>query len=478
MRFIPIDKVEQGMMLAKSIYDYETRTLLREGKLLSDEVIGRIRARGYAGIYIEDELTKDIVIQEAITVELRNHAVETLQELDLEGAINVAEHIVKQLLEAKTVSLDMLDLRTFDDYTYRHSINVAILSVVIGIGMGYTNADLVDLCSAAIFHDLGKLAIDKSILNKPGKLTPEENELLRSHSQMSYDMLKEKWNIPSRVKAAVLSHHENEDGSGYPNGLFGDQIHPFAKIIHVADVYDALSSDRAYKKAYSYSESLEYLMGGCGTLFDQSVVQAFMERVPVYPKGVSVLMSDGREAIVVENHLGNPLRPTVRFMDGSELDMRDTSVGINLTIINQTDTAAVAEEEMIALEIERKSRELKSILVVDDMVTSIRSVKAALDGLYKIIAVRSGEEALQYLKKSTPHLILMDILMPNMNGIETVKLIREQFPGNVPVIFLSSASDVQTVLACRDVQADDYIVKPFKVDYMRERIAMVLGEQG
>lgn len=478
MRFIPIDKVEHGMMLAKSIYDYETRTLLREGKLLSDEVIGRIRARGYAGIYIEDELTKDIVIQEAITVELRNHAVETLQELDLEGAINVAEHIVKQLLEAKTVSLDMLDLRTFDDYTYRHSINVAILSVVIGIGMGYTNADLVDLCSAAIFHDLGKLAIDKSILNKPGKLTPEENELLRSHSQMSYDMLKEKWNIPSRVKAAVLSHHENEDGSGYPNGLFGDQIHPFAKIIHVADVYDALSSDRAYKKAYSYSESLEYLMGGCGTLFDQSVVQAFMERVPVYPKGVSVLMSDGREAIVVENHLGNPLRPTVRFMDGSELDMRDTSVGINLTIINQTDTAAVAEEEMIALETERKSRELKSILVVDDMVTSIRSVKAALDGLYKIIAVRSGEEALQYLKKSTPHLILMDILMPNMNGIETVKLIREQFPGNVPVIFLSSASDVQTVLACRDVQADDYIVKPFKVDYMRERIAMVLGEQG
>lgn len=121
MRFVPIERVEHGMMLAKSIYDYETRTLLREGKLLSDEIIVRIRERGYPGIYIEDELTKDVVIQDAITAELRNHAVEALQELDLEEAVNVAESIVKQLMEAKTISLDMLDLRTFDDYTFRHS---------------------------------------------------------------------------------------------------------------------------------------------------------------------------------------------------------------------------------------------------------------------------------------------------------------------------------------------------------------------
>ena len=359
---------------------------------------------------------------------MRNHAVEALQELDLEEAVNVAESIVKQLMEAKTISLDMLDLRTFDDYTFRHSVNVAVLSVVIGMGIGYTNEELVDLCSAAVFHDLGKISIDKAILNKPGKLTPEENELLRSHSQRSYDMLKEKWNIPARVKAAVLSHHENEDGSGYPNGLTGDKIHPFAKIIHVADVYDALSSDRAYKKAYTYSESLEYLMGGCGTLFDQQVVRAFMDKVPVYPKGVTVLLSDGREAIVVENHLGSPLRPTVRFFDGK------------------------------------------------DLVTSIRSVKAALDGLYKIIAVRSGSEAIEYLQKATPDLILMDILMPNMSGIEAVRVIRQRFPGNIPVIFLSSASDVQTILECKDVKAADYIVKPFKVNYIRERVAAVLGE--
>ena len=476
MRFVQIDKVEKGMMIAKSIYDFETRTLLREGKLLSEEMIDRIRERGYPGIYIEDELSKDIEIQDAITAELRNHAVETLVELDLEEAVNVAEKIVEQLMEAKTISLDMVDLRTFDDYTYRHSVNVAVLSTVIGMGMGYGNDELIDLCSAAIFHDLGKLSIDKAILNKSGKLTPEENELLRSHAQRSYDILREKWNIPSRVKVAVLSHHENEDGSGYPNGLTGETIHPFAKIIHVADVYDALSNERAYKKAYSCSESLEYLMGGCGTLFDQEVVKAFMEKVPVYPKGVNVILSDGREAIVSENHLGNPLRPTVRFFNGAELDLSSPNASINVTIINQANTQTINEEEMMEFEEERKSRAYKNILVVDDMVTSIRSVKATLDKLYKITAVRSGEEALEYLKKNTPDLILMDILMPNMNGIETVKRIRTQFPQNIPVIFLSSAADTQTILACRDVHADDYIVKPFKPDYMKERVAMVLGE--
>ena len=245
---------------------------------------------------------------------------------------------------------------------------------------------------------------------------------------------------------------------------------------HVADVYDALVSRRPYKEPYSPYEASEYLMGGCGTLFDQQVVRAFMDKVPVYPKGVTVLLSDGREAIVVENHLGNPLRPTVRFFDGKDLNLNDPSVGMNITIINQVNTQTIDEQEMIEFEKERKSREIKSILVVDDMVTSIRSVKAALDGVYKIIAVRSGSEAIEYLQKATPDLILMDILMPNMSGIEAVRVIRQRFPGNIPVIFLSSASDVQTVLECKDVKAADYIVKPFKVNYIRERVAAVLGE--
>ena len=282
MRFVPIERVEHGMMLAKSIYDYETRTLLREGKLLSDEIIVRIRERGYPGIYIEDELTKDVVIQDTITAELRNHAVEALQELDLEEAVNVAESIVKQLMEAKTISLDMLDLRTFDDYTFRHSVNVAVLSVVIGMGMGYTNEELVDLCSAAVFHDLGKISIDKAILNKPGKLTKEEYEIVKTHSMAGaqmLDALPEYKDTPFVKTAYEICrwHHERYDGKGYPDGLKGEEIPISAQVVSLADVYDALVSERVYKKAFSHEKALEMIRNGeCGT-FNPLLLQCMTE---------------------------------------------------------------------------------------------------------------------------------------------------------------------------------------------------------
>lgn len=323
------------MILGKGIYDFSDRILLADGKMLTEELINRLAELGYAGIYIEDELSKDIRIQEAISTELRNAAVRSLQELNLEKALEFAEKIVDQILEAKTVSLDLMDMRSFDDYTYRHSVNVAVLSTVIAMGMGYGREDLIDLCVSAVFHDLGKMLIDKDILNKPGKLNPQEFEIMKQHPQLSYDMLAEKWNIPARVRMGALCHHENEDGSGYPKGLTGEKIHPFAKIIHVTDVYDALSSKRPYKEACSFSEALEYLMGGCGTMFDKKVVEAFLNYVPVYPKGSMVELSDGREALVVENYPRNLLRPQLHLTDGTTLDLLKGRENWNLTILRQ-----------------------------------------------------------------------------------------------------------------------------------------------
>ncbi len=335
MRYIETGKVEPGMILGKGIYDFSDRILLADGKMLTEELINRLAELGYAGIYIEDELSKDIRIQGAISTELRNAAVRSLQELNLEKALEFAEKIVDQILEAKTVSLDLMDMRSFDDYTYRHSVNVAVLSTVIAMGMGYGREDLIDLCVSAVFHDMGKMLIDKDILNKPGKLNPQEFEIMKQHPQLSYDMLAEKWNIPARVRMGALCHHENEDGSGYPKGLTGEKIHPFAKIIHVTDVYDALSSKRPYKEACSFSEALEYLMGGCGTMFDKKVVEAFLNYVPIYPKGSMVELSDGREALVVENYPRNLLRPQLRLTDGTTLDLLKGRENWNLTILRQ-----------------------------------------------------------------------------------------------------------------------------------------------
>ena len=314
MRYIEIGKVEPGMMLGKGIHDIYNRILLADGKILTEELIERLVSVSKAHDKLLCRIGTSLFcgIQEAISLALRNSAVRSLQELNLEKAIEFAEKIVDQILEAKTVSLDLMDMRSFDDYTYRHSVNVAVLSTVIAMGMGYGREDLIDLCVSAVFHDLGKMLIDKDILNKPGKLNCQEMEAMKQHPQFSYDMLSEKWNIPARVRLGALCHHENEDGSGYPKGLTGEKIHPFAKIIHVTDVYDALSSRRPYKEACSFSEALEYLMGGCGTMFDKEVVEAFLNYVPVYPRGSMVELSDGREALVVENYPRN-LLPAAKF---------------------------------------------------------------------------------------------------------------------------------------------------------------------
>lgn len=476
MRYVIMDDVQPGMILGRDIYDFAARTLLSEGKELSQELIRKLKERGYPGVYIDDDWSRDIHVEEIISMELRTNAAMSLRDLDMDATMDVSGKIVEQISQAKVLSLDIMDLKSYDDYIYRHSVNVAVLSTIIGMGVGYDTAELKDLCLSAMCHDLGKILIDQRILNKPGKLNAMENEVVRRHPQLSYDMLYDRWNIPARVKAGVLCHHENEDGSGYPNGLPGDKIHPFAKIIHVADVYDALSSKRPYKEACSYSESFEYLMGGCGTLFDQKIVEIFANYVTIYPKGMMVELSDGQQAVVMENNKNDRVRPKVKLLDGQVLDLRDTAKNRNITIVKQSGTHAMVADE---IEENEKGRNQKTyhILAVDDMVSSLQQIKGILAGKYKISMVKSGQQALEFLKKKKPDLILMDVAMPDKNGIETVKEIRERFPEHIPVIFVSALHDIQTVLECRNIQAEDYILKPFEPSYLKERIKSVLGEE-
>lgn len=470
-----MEDVQPGMVLGRPIYDVSVRTLLSEGKELSQELVENLKRKGYPGIYIDDEWSKEINIEETIPMELRHNVTLSLQELDVDAAMEAANKIVEQILETEVLSLELMDLRSYDDYVYRHSVNVAVLSTVIGIGAGYHGQELLDLCLAAIFHDLGKILIDSRILNKPGKLNAMENEVVRRHPQVSYDMLYDKWSISEKVKAGVVGHHENEDGSGYPNGLLGDKIHPFAKIIHVADVYDALSSKRPYKEACSFSEAFEYLMGGCGTLFDKDIVEIFAKYVSIYPLGIMVELCDGREALVVKNHRYNRLRPMLKLMDGTILDLQDGNKNRNITILRQ-----VGSNVMVAGDIEEnekgRNQVFSHILVVDDAVSSSNQIKEILRDEYKVWLVNSAAQALEFLEKKKPDLILMDVAMPNKTGIETAREIRRLFPEQIPVIFVSALHDVQTVMECRNIQATDYIVKPFKTSYLRERIRTALGE--
>ena len=334
MRFVPISKLQPSMLVAKAIYDAGDKILINHGVRLTEDFIKSMEARGIIGAYVEDDISNKIVVQEAITNELRSCAINSIKDFDLETTINISKKIVDQLMSSDSIMLDLIDLRTFDDYTYRHSVNVAILSTMIAMGMDFKYDELTDLCLAALLHDIGKLQISDEILNKPAGLTEEEYALVKTHPSIAYNIIKDRWDISATTKIGILCHHENVDGSGYPFGLRDSKIHRFARIIHVCDVYDALTSKRPYKNPYSPADASEFLMASCGSLFDRDVVEVFLGYVPIYPKGSTVYLSDGRKAIIANNFKYNILRPRVILCDeGIELDLTHDPSCRNITIV-------------------------------------------------------------------------------------------------------------------------------------------------
>lgn len=475
MRYIGIEEAKPGMLLAKGVYDYYSRVLVAKNRPLTAEYIEKLKERGYLGFYIEDEFSQGIVVEETISPELRNKGVEALRKKNIDATLQVAKEIVQQIVRhSDSISLDMVDLRTFDDYTYRHSINVAVLSTVIGMGMGLQQEFLNDLCIAAIFHDIGKLMIDASIINKPARLTQEEFSLIKMHPQLSLDLLAGRWTISLESKEAILAHHENYDGSGYPRGLSGDAIPFYARIIHVTDVYDALTSKRPYKEPYTPSEAIEYLMGGCNILFAKEVVSTFLKWIPVYPKGVMVKLSDGRDGVVYEN-TQNPVRPKIRLRSGDLLDLSDERRNLHITI-NPTSAVETDFSNEVAIIQTEKMDQRPVILAVDGDITSLQFVRTICEQSFKVVMKKNSNEAMQYLLKyGMPALLLTEVLLPDEDGVDMVNMIHQLYGNETPVIFLSILSDKATVERCKNALATDYIVKPFRPLYLLERIQLALG---
>lgn len=338
MRFLDINKIEPGMILVKPIYDKNGNILLQSNTKITSHYLNKIKGLGFQKLYVYDkfdsELSKDIVYGEVVSEKLRQDAIKNLKTLNLDAVTFYANQLVSELVSASDILIDLSDIRNFHNSTYEHSLNVALMAVTVGIGMGLNNDQLKSLSIGAILHDIGKTAIDKEILDKPGKLTDEEYAIMKKHPNFGYNMLKDNDDISSLSRVTVLLHHENEDGSGYPFGRTGDKIPLFAKIVHVVDVFDALISERSYKKPNTPSDALEYLMGNCGTMFDEDVVNIFIKYIAIYPLGSTVLLSDGRKAIVEKNYSDSVLRPLVFTEDNEVLDLRNDLNCLNITIID------------------------------------------------------------------------------------------------------------------------------------------------
>lgn len=332
MRYINMDHAEPGMIVGKSIFNEEGHVLVNYRVTLTEKLIQRMIEKGLKGLYIEDSLSSDIDVENLITDGLEVKAAQALNEMDIDAAMDVAGEITDELSLQGDISVNLVSLRTTSDYTYKHSINVAILSVLTGIGLGLKKPMLRELAAAGLLHDIGKINIPPETMDKAGPLTEEEYELIKKHSEFGYEKIKNNISISSKTKMGVYMHHENINGTGYPMGLSGDQIYMFAKIIHIADVYDAITSERVYKKAQSPAEAIEFLMKNAGTMFQPEYVKAFITYIPVYPKGRNVILSDGTTAVVVENRQHHTLYPVVRRLsDCTTIDLYEQQDN-NLTI--------------------------------------------------------------------------------------------------------------------------------------------------
>ena len=328
MRRVLLKNVQYNMKLARTIYSDEGGILLSKGVTLKKEYIKRLDALGISDIYIQDEFSHDIEVNDVIHEQIRNetkllikqimHNYKVGIELNASSVKKVVNTILDELLGTKDILVNLIDIKTVDDYTFAHSVNVCVLSIITGINIGLNQLKLRDLGVGALLHDVGKTLIPQEILKKPSKLDNDEFEQIKKHTILGYELLKKNANISSTSAYIALAHHERFNGSGYPLSIAGEKIHLFARIVAIADVYDALTSDRVYRKKVSVHEVIEYINGLGTQHFDSVVVEYFIQNIASYPVGTGVLLSNGYKGIVVEVSRNLPKRPIIRIVYDQE----------------------------------------------------------------------------------------------------------------------------------------------------------------
>lgn len=471
MRYVPITKAKEGMILGSDLLDEIGRLLIAKNTELTNEFISKLTEMGILGVYIDDEFSKGIEIEPIIPIALRSEGYEVVRKKNIDECKKISKKIVDTILNADKISLDMIDLKSFDNYTYAHSVNVAVLACTIGFGMNLPVEEIEDIVLAGLLHDMGKLDIPEEILNKPSRLTPEEFALIKTHPTMSYDIICDRMDISSKVKHAVLSHHENYDGSGYPNGLSRDNILPIARIIHVADAYDALTSRRPYKDPYTAFASLEILQGARGTLYDPEVVNAFLKYVPIYPKGTLIRINKDIEGIVIENSGVHNQRPIIRTTDLKEIDLSlPENAHYIITRPSEREMLNIYEDELQRSKMIKPIKKYK-IMVLDSIGNTYQNLSKKLEYLYDFQQILSDTSAEGYIKKDGyPDVIIVDVDDRNLENVERMRELNNKISKKVPVIILGSYSDKETINLFRSMGIHNYILKPFRIVYVQSEI--------
>lgn len=241
--------------------------------------------------------------------------------LDTAGAADLVEQISESVQRNPWALLSVARLKAADEYTYMHSAAVCALMIALSRQMGLDAQRTRDAGMAGMLHDVGKAMVPAAIINKPGRLSTAELEVMRTHPERGHELLRRLDGIAPAVLDVCLNHHEKMDGSGYPNGQPAERISLVARMGAVCDVYDAVTSNRPYKPGWDPAGSLRRMAGWAGSHFDRQVFQHFVKSVGIYPVGSCVRLESGLVGVVVEQNEQSLLAPRVRVL----LDARTRS---------------------------------------------------------------------------------------------------------------------------------------------------------
>lgn len=361
MRLVNIFEVSPDDYIAQNVFSANGSLIVKSGTPVSVKVITTLNNHKIFSVYVTDEVTERIIealnlgddfeLKDVIDPHLRrsfNQTMKVQYELFkkskgfgryneagadfIDGIRGIAEKIVQELMMSKDPVVSLSDIKHMDVYDYEHSVNTAVLSVLTGLNMGFNESDLMILAIGALLMNIGHEFILDQIKDKKERLTPEELDLLRRHPEIGREILSDRTSLSAYVKNIVLNHHERMNGSGYPRGLKGHEIDKYSRIVMIADVYDAMTSDRSHRKAYSPNEAIEYLMAAT-QLYDYTSLLSFTRNIVPYPVGEFVALDNGDIGLIIGNNKHLPLRPLVRVTEGLHINqLVDLAINKNMVI--------------------------------------------------------------------------------------------------------------------------------------------------
>lgn len=280
-------------------------------------VSGRVAARlSMSGEVSAEDLRAALVVYDTLDRVVHDLAEQfrTGRGVNVDSAGEVVNRLTDVIEHHAAALVWLTRIKERDDYTAQHCINASILSIGLARALNWDDDKVEHAGLAGLLHDLGKMKIDDEILNKPGPLTPEEYEVIKSHTTLGYELLSKEGGLPEPVVKAVLHHHERPDGKGYPHGLKGGETPLLARLVGIVDAYDAITSDRVYDPARSHHDALGILWKQRNRQFDGPIVEAFTQYLGWVTPGTLVRLTNDQLALVLQAREGRGLLPLVRLL--------------------------------------------------------------------------------------------------------------------------------------------------------------------